>query len=666
MAKYAVVIGVSEYPEATGDGGLKPLLRATKDAEAVAEVLQDVDMGDFDEVELLTNPDKTVIETTIEQIFSTRRSKQDVVVLYFSGHGIKDFRSGHLFLTAHNTAKSDGGLVKATAVSAIAIHGFLNDCPSKHQVIILDCCYSGAFAEGLNAKDGGRQLDLKNEFGGEGRAILTSSSSVELSYEREEGELSVYTDYLLEGIRTGSADKDEDGWISVDEAHSYAKQRVKSEANGMNPKIYSSDEGYKIYLVKAPATMALKRYRETVEKCVKTGKGQITFICRETLSLVRVQSGISETDAQQIERSILVPLQRRKENLEKYRKALSFALNESNPISENHRIELQDLQEHLDLNDEIVQILEKQLCMTDLEKIQQLEQEIGKKLQQISLDKITGSDNGYAVDENNNVIGLNLDESELATIPNALINMKNLQKLSIVGNKIEKLPAAFGQLQNLSKLRLYENQLKELPASVGQLQNLSSLGLSRNQLKELPASVGQLQNLSSLGLSRNQLTELPASFGQLQNLSDLELQHNQLKELPASFGQLQNLSVLGLGKNQLKELPASFGQLQNLSSLDLSNNQLKELPAWFGQLQNLSLLYLYENQLKELPASMGQLQNLSYLRLENNQLKELPVWLRQLQNLRQLYISGNPLETPPMEIAEKGIEAIREYFEKQD
>ena len=282
---------------------------------------------------------------------------------------------------------------------------------------------------------------------------------------------------------------------------------------------------------------------------------------------------------------------------------------------------------------------------TDLDIIKQLEQEIGQKLEQISLDKVTSwyRKNGYAVDKNNNVIGLNLDKLELCTIPNALINLKNLQRLSLLNNKVDKLPDSFVQLQNLSVLILGSNQLKKLPASFGQLQNLSVLGLWGNQLKELPDS-----------------------FVQLQKLSYLFLNENWLKELPASFVQLQKLSCLFLNENQLKELPASFGQLQKLSKLELRNNQLKELPAWFGKLLNLSELDLMNNQLQELPASFGKLLNLSELDLRNNQLKELPASVGQLKNSCHLYISYNPLEIPPLEIAEKGIEAIRNYFKEHE
>jgi len=88
---------------------------------------------------------------------------------------------------------------------------------------------------------------------------------------------------------------------------------------------------------------------------------------------------------------------------------------------------------------------------TDLEIIEQIEKQINKKLLQVSFDKISNIfENCYAVGENNQVIGLELDKVELSTIPNNLINLKNLQKLSLSGNEITKLPHSFGKLQNLN------------------------------------------------------------------------------------------------------------------------------------------------------------------------------------------------------------------------
>ncbi|MFM7573267.1 MAG: hypothetical protein ACKO4S_09075 [Snowella sp.] len=52
MAKVALLIGVSEYPS-----GLNPLPAAVKDIAALGKVLEDPELGNFDSVEILPNPD---------------------------------------------------------------------------------------------------------------------------------------------------------------------------------------------------------------------------------------------------------------------------------------------------------------------------------------------------------------------------------------------------------------------------------------------------------------------------------------------------------------------------------------------------------------------------------------------------------------------------------
>ncbi len=75
--------------------------------------------------------------------------------------------------------------------------------------------------------------------------------------------------------------------------------------------------------------------------------------------------------------------------------------------------------------------------------------------------------------------------------------------------------------------------------------------------------------------------------------------------------------------------------MTNLSELDLTCNELTNLPEAITTLTNLSGLYLGWNKLTSLPEAITTLTNLSEVDLYEN---------------------------PPIEIAEQGIDAIREYF----
>ncbi len=64
-----------------------------------------------------------------------------------------------------------------------------------------------------------------------------------------------------------------------------------------------------------------------------------------------------------------------------------------------------------------------------------------------------------------------------------------------------------------------------------------------------------------------------------------------------------------------------------------------------------------------LPKEIGQLTALTSLDLDENQISALPKEITKLNNIKWITSQGNPLTNPPLEIVEKGIEAIREYFQ---
>ncbi|WP_416669413.1 caspase family protein [Egbenema bharatensis] len=354
MSKLALLIGVSEY-----EPGLNTLPSAVKDVEAIYRILKHSDIGGFSEENIvrLCNPNRQRMEEAIEQLFFNRQ-KNDLVLLFFSGHGIKD-DTGKLYLANCKTRKTrQGELIRSTAVAASFIHDSMNRSRSRHQVIILDCCFSGAFAEGLSAKDDG-SIDLKAQLGGEGRVILTSSTSTQYSFEQANTDLSIYTRYLVEGLESGAADQDKDGQISVDELHEYAKQKVQEIAPAMKPEIYAVKEGFKIRIAHTLILDPQQQYGKAVVQVAS--RGEISDIARVALTAKQTQLGLSPEEALAIESEVLQPSRQYQQNLRQYEQKFIEAILQNSPLKQSARNDLRYLQQVLELKDEDINDLEARI-----------------------------------------------------------------------------------------------------------------------------------------------------------------------------------------------------------------------------------------------------------------------------------------------------------------
>ncbi|MDJ0617367.1 MAG: caspase family protein [Calothrix sp. MO_192.B10] len=351
MAKVALLIGVSEYKD-----GFARLPAATKDIEAMQGVLDNPKIGDFDCIKKLANPDVQSMREEIETLFSDLQ-KDDLVLLYFSGHGIKDDYGNLYFATCDTRKNNRGELLTSTAVQASFVHNIMDKSRSKRQVLILDCCFSGAFANGLNAKSD-RFVDIKNQLGGEGRAILTSSTSTQYSFEEQGSDISTYTRYIVEGLETGAADKDEDAWISVDELHEYARTKVQEVAPAMKPEIYAIKEGYKITLAQAPIDDPKFIYRKEVEYWAKMGEGEISSTGYITLEELRERWSLTLEEANQIQLEVLEPYEINQKKLQRYKEAYCKAVEHEFPLNNKTRNGLKRLQEVLGLRDEDIALIE--------------------------------------------------------------------------------------------------------------------------------------------------------------------------------------------------------------------------------------------------------------------------------------------------------------------
>ncbi|KAA2245912.1 caspase family protein, partial [Solihabitans fulvus] len=72
------------------------------DAEALAAVLRDPEIGDYS-VEVLTNTPAHEVKVRVNRLFSTAH-RDDLILLYVSGHGVKD-EAGRLYLVSTDTER---------------------------------------------------------------------------------------------------------------------------------------------------------------------------------------------------------------------------------------------------------------------------------------------------------------------------------------------------------------------------------------------------------------------------------------------------------------------------------------------------------------------------------------------------------------------------------
>lgn len=249
--KFALIIGNSKYDDPT----LTQLHAPDADVQVLADVLRDPAIGGFN-VQTLVNESSQVVSQEIETFFTDRKT-DDLLLFYFSGHGVKD-ESGQLYFAVSSTRTK---LLRSTAIPAQLVNEVMRLSRSRQQVLLLDCCYSGAFAKGMIAK-GDASIGTRERFEGRGRVILTASDSMQYAFEgdRVEGQAtpSVFTRALVDGIKTGEADLDRDGLIAFDELAEFVCERVRDEDRAQTPQRWVLGVDGEIFIARNPKPIAPK------------------------------------------------------------------------------------------------------------------------------------------------------------------------------------------------------------------------------------------------------------------------------------------------------------------------------------------------------------------------------------------------------------------------
>jgi uncharacterized caspase-like protein len=246
----ALIVASDRYE----DPALRKLRGPAKEAEALAATLADPAIGGF-QVRTLINQPAHLVTEEIEAFFDAR-ARDDLLLLYFSCHGIKD-DGGRLYFASTSTKLNR---LAATGISSVFVNERMDESRSRKIVLLLDCCYSGAFARGMVPR-ATATVDIQERFEGRGRAIITASTAMEYAFETDgdvvsgSGTPSLFSKAVLDGLRTGDADLDGDGLVSVDELYDYVFRIVRETTPDQTPSMIGNVQG-ELYLARSPRNRA--------------------------------------------------------------------------------------------------------------------------------------------------------------------------------------------------------------------------------------------------------------------------------------------------------------------------------------------------------------------------------------------------------------------------
>lgn len=169
-------------------------------------------------------------------------SSDDIVIVYVSSHGtlvnelfdvIKDGKPSKAYRKVPYILTSDSreNKIADSAIALRKVTDWFEQLRSKRKVLILDMCHSGRGGKSQLSPDQAALLGSTKGISyvpfedSQASIILTACPIGGTSFEDDALQNSVYTHFLLEGMRKG--DLNGDGAVTISEAHNYSIDRTR-------------------------------------------------------------------------------------------------------------------------------------------------------------------------------------------------------------------------------------------------------------------------------------------------------------------------------------------------------------------------------------------------------------------------------------------------------
>lgn len=220
----AYLIGIADYHHAPWQ-----LQTPVQDARALETLLRD---GHGFEVTTLTDPDGAAMRDLFQRIGQEVQSVDERVLIYYAGHGVQRDSAYGLkgyFVPADARPGDDGSMVPMEAINEV-----LRVLPARHVLLVLDCCFAGAFRmlgrRSIGDADFGSPLyrqhyEIFSSF--PSRLVLTSTSHRQEAYDRlEDGDTNSPFNRFLRQAIGGAADYTRDGLVTASELKTYLSDSV--------------------------------------------------------------------------------------------------------------------------------------------------------------------------------------------------------------------------------------------------------------------------------------------------------------------------------------------------------------------------------------------------------------------------------------------------------